>query len=130
MHVSSQLLTDVTVLTVTGDLDATIAAGIQHELLAGLPPRAGGADPGVVLDLSGVGHLSSAGLRSLLILHRHAERDGTRLVLTGLAPPVREVLSATGFLRFFRTAPTVGDACALLRGDGSGQALPLSSGGA
>lgn len=56
----------------------------------------------LLIDLSGVSYISSAGLRTLLLIHREAEQVGTRLILDGLLPEVRFVMSATGFLGFFR----------------------------
>jgi anti-anti-sigma factor len=51
--------------------------------------------------------MSSAGLRVLLLAHRRAQSSRARIVLAGLQPDVREVMSATGFLSFFDVLDTV-----------------------
>ena len=48
--------------------------------------------------------LSSAGLRTLLIVHRHAQQLKAEITLVGLSEEVSFVMSATGFLDFFRIA--------------------------
>lgn len=98
---------DSTVITLDGSLDSGTAAGVQADLEE-LVPDAGTA----VLDLRKMTYMSSAGLRVLLLAHRRAQQGGARIVLTGLAPDVREVMSATGFLDFFEVeeAATADDA--------------------
>jgi anti-sigma B factor antagonist len=62
-----------------------------------------------------VQYISSAGLRTLLMAYRHAERVGTALAVTGLSAHLRSILSATGFLRFFAVADTTADGLAVLQ---------------
>jgi anti-anti-sigma factor len=99
----------VFVCAVAGEIDARTAPEVPE---VALPELKDGRS--VVLDLSGVGYTSSAGLRMLLLLHRHAEASHTRLVLAGLPDAVSEVMSATGFLDAFEQAPDVDAAVELL----------------
>lgn len=85
-----------TIIAFDGSLDSGTAPGVQEEIDR-LMPQAGT----VILDLSKMVYMSSAGLRVLLLIHRRARRDGAKIVLAGLVPDVREVMSATGFLDFF-----------------------------
>lgn len=51
----------------------------------------------LVLDLSGLEYISSAGLRVVLALHKQMSKRGG-LKVSGVADPVMEVLEATGFI--------------------------------
>ena len=98
----------VTVVTLTGDLDGQTAPGAQERIAAQLsPPRK------LLLDMSGVAYLSSAGLRMLLALHRQLADDG-RIVLVGLSEEIKDTMALTGPLRFFPLGDSVDAGLALL----------------
>jgi len=86
----------VTVVALTGDLDGRTSPRLQAQLMPLIPD--GGK---VLLDMSEVAYMSSAGLRVLLLLYRHAHRVQTRLAVVGLSQELKDVMSATGFLNFF-----------------------------
>jgi anti-sigma B factor antagonist len=85
-----------TVVAISVDIDAKSAPELQAEILPLVAP-----DRALVLDVSRVAYMSSAGLRMLLSIYRQAARSGARLLLAGLSPEIREVMSATGFLDQF-----------------------------
>jgi len=102
IHVSE---TDgITVATVEGELDTNSAPLAQQQIL----PL---AVPGVrlVLDMSKVPYMSSAGIRVLLSTYRQVTGKGGRVVLVGIADDVKDTLSITGFLKFFQTCDTLED---------------------
>ena len=102
MRLETHMDSDVTVLAVAGSLDSATAPDLREhlgQLVAGCGP--------VLLDLSRMLCLSSAGLRVLLVICRQAERNGTLLTLAGMPAEVRAVMAATGFLEFFAVADTV-----------------------
>jgi anti-sigma B factor antagonist len=99
----------VAVLTLTGELDAQSAPATQVMLSRVMP----GQTP-VLLDLSEIRYISSAGLRTLLLAYRRAQRIGTPIALVGVSETLRGVLSATGFLRFFQVAESIRDGVAAL----------------
>jgi anti-sigma B factor antagonist len=85
-----------TVVAITGELDSSSSATLRDRLLALIP------DNGQVrLDLSGLTYISSAGLRTLLLVYRQAQNRGTQVTLTDIQDEVRFVMSATGFLSLF-----------------------------
>lgn len=84
------------VISVSGRLDS----GSAGELEAILPVRVR-EQAAVVLSLSDVPYVSSAGLRVLLIGAKAAKAAGNKLVLTGLSPAVREVFDISGFSKIF-----------------------------
>jgi anti-sigma B factor antagonist len=55
----------------------------------------------LILDLTKVEYLSSAGLRLLLMLYREFKAKKGKLVLLGVSEDIRTVMSHTGFLNFF-----------------------------
>jgi anti-anti-sigma factor len=93
---------DVTMITLDGSLDSGTSGGVQADLERLVP-----ASGTTVLDFAKMTYMSSAGLRVLLLAHRRAQTSGARIVLAGLQPDVREVMSATGFLSFFDVMATV-----------------------
>jgi anti-anti-sigma factor len=108
----------VVVFLVRGRL-GTLSAGDLIEALAG--SIACGARR-IVLDLSGVDYLSSAGLLALdAVLGRLHMVDG-ELVICGITEPVRIAFELSGLLAHFREAPSSADALALL----DQNALPAS----
>lgn len=96
MRLTANTRGNTTIIAFDGSLDSGTAPGAAEEIDK-LMPETGT----VILDLSKMTYMSSAGLRVLLLVHRKARRDGAKIVLAGLVPDVREVMSATGFLDFF-----------------------------
>jgi anti-sigma B factor antagonist len=102
MQVDSRIIDDVTVLSVRGEIDAVTAPVLQEHVLKVATPGCR-----LVLDLTHVSFMSSAGLRVLLVLHRTIAGSSGRVVLVGLSDTLRETMAATGFLKFFSTARDV-----------------------
>lgn len=109
MRVAARDEGGVTVLEVSGELDGRTAPAFQEQVLSGLAPGAR-----VLLDLTGVSFLSSAGLRALLLAHREATGRSARLALVGLSDDLRATMSATGFLKFFTVRESLVEAIAAL----------------
>ncbi|WP_330329412.1 STAS domain-containing protein [Streptomyces sp. NBC_00536] len=95
-----------TVLVVTGEINSETSGSLLQSLLPlvreGRPLR---------IDLTAVTYVSSAGLRTLLVVYREAQHAGVAVTLHGVSEEVRFVMSATGFLDFFET----GEAAAAAR---------------
>lgn len=100
-----------TVARLTGELDGQTAPELQRALLPLI-------QEGVVLilNMSEVPYMSSAGMRVLVLLHRQATALGTQLVLLGLRQELQEVLGSTGFLRSFKLVQTLEQALNMQRG--------------
>jgi isoamylase len=94
----------VAVVTLIGDLDASAADTAHSELMASMPSQAE-----VLVDLGDIAHLTSAGVRTLLLFYRQARTRGTVVALVGISDKLRTVLWAAGFLDFFEVADTVLD---------------------
>lgn len=97
----------VTVIKLIGDIDAKTTPAIQDKVLS-----VARSNSQVILDLSQVGYMSSAGLRMLLLLYRTAHFSNENLIMVGLTEEIRDTMSITGFLNFFTTSDTIDSALA------------------
>ena len=85
------------IIAMTGRLD--VASDPEFEE-AGLAALAEG-DYHIVVDLSKLVYISSAGLRSILVVGKKAKANGGNLSLCGLTGIVKEVFEMSGFDSFF-----------------------------
>ena len=102
MHINTRTFSDITVVEVVGDIDGASAPTAQAQLLPHIQPLCK-----LVLDMSAVGYMSSAGLRMMLLVFRQTAGAGGQLALTGLSEDIKDTMSLTGFLDFFSTFDTV-----------------------
>lgn len=102
MEVNVDSLPQATIVKVTGDIDGNTAPAAQQQILPLVEP-----DCKLVLDMSGVQYMSSAGLRMLLMVYRRVPAVNGKIVLIGLSEDIEEVMSVTGFLDFFDTADSL-----------------------
>ncbi len=89
----------VTAVQLVGSIDSITAIQVQDEII---PLAASGKK--ILLDMSKVTYLSSAGLRALLLIYRSICENIGRIVLMGLTDEVRDIMAITGFIEFFETA--------------------------
>lgn len=101
---------DIIIVAPAGEINGQTAPELQEKLL----PL---ARPGckILLDMSGVTYLSSAGLRLLLVFYRQVTGNNGRIVLTGLPEMVADTMSNTGFLDFFEAYALKEEGLAVLR---------------
>jgi anti-sigma B factor antagonist len=92
----------VAVAVVSGEIDSKTAGAAQAELMPLIE-----TSRKTVLDLTQVTFMSSAGLRMLLLLYRQATAREGQVALLGLSDEIRDTMSMTGFLTFFRVADTL-----------------------
>lgn len=109
MNIELEEIDGVMVVTLFGELDGRTAPIVQDRLMA-LPVPDGKA----LIDMSGVGYISSAGLRALLMLYRRFVADNGRVALVGLAENIKDVMAVTGFLEFFDDYETLAEGLAAL----------------
>jgi len=110
MDIEFETVDGITVATLFGELDSRTAPLVQDKLLALPRPQAR-----VLLEMSGVNYISSAGLRALLMLYRRMANSDGRVALVGLTESIRDVMTVTGFLDFFAAYDTLADGLAALR---------------
>ncbi|SAL87071.1 Putative anti-sigma factor antagonist BtrV [Caballeronia arvi] len=100
---------EVLVVAVSGRIDSTTSKQLEDVL-----PERVQVTPRVLLDMSDVQYVSSAGLRVLLKAAKIARGTGHGLVLTGLLPQVLEVFQVIGFDSLFRIAGDRGEGMGVL----------------
>jgi anti-sigma B factor antagonist len=110
MEVNKKRVGPVTVARLTGVMDNASTTQIHEQIVPMLLNRRP-----LLMDLTGVSHVSDAGLRTLLTVYRQAQAVDGSVALVGLSDEVRTVLAATGFLRFFLVANDVPAGISALR---------------
>lgn len=93
MDISIDKTQDVTVVSAGGRLDAAGAPEIEASCKALIQE----GSKRLLLDMATVEYISSAGLRSLLVLAKAVKSAGGAMVLCCLTPAVREVMTISGF---------------------------------
>lgn len=105
MTITAEKIGSAVVARVCGDVTHATSGEFQAKLLGAVQEGCG-----VVLDLSGVGILTSAGLRALLLLHREAGVARKKVFLAAVPVGVKDVMEVTGFWDHFRAEGSVEDA--------------------
>jgi len=105
MKVTLSETNGVSVVAIEGSIDGKTAPLVRQEIASTLD-----ATKSIILDLSKVDYLSSAGLRLLLLIYREFSAKSGKLVLLGISEDIRTVMSHTGFLNFFTLAGTLPEA--------------------
>lgn len=109
MQVKAQHLADVLVVAVDGRIDYVNADEFKAALMPLLGNGAAGGNQ-VVLDLSQLEYISSAGLRVLIIAAREARARKGKLIAVALQPVVREIFEISKFTLVFQVFDSVQDA--------------------
>jgi len=124
MKFNKRVVDDVAVVSLSGALDHESAVDVQDRIAKLLPER-----EHLVVDFSKVTCVSSASLRTMVLLYRQAQALGHTVAVVGLSPEVHNVLEATGFLDFFVLNDTVQGAVAdvLSRSEGRREREPAAS---
>jgi anti-sigma B factor antagonist len=96
MECSTRVVGAVNVVVLNGELDANTSPAAQQAIM---PLATSGAK--ILLDMTGVSFMSSAGLRLLLSTYRQVSTLGGTVALAGLSEELKDTMSMTGFLSFF-----------------------------
>jgi anti-anti-sigma factor len=109
VQVTAVRYADVLVVAVKGRIDYMNAVEFNAALLPYLEKCAAGGDQ-VVLDLSRLEYVSSAGLRVLMIAAKDVRARKGKLVAVSLQPVVREIFEISRFTLVFDVFESVQDA--------------------
>ena len=113
MKLDSRTYADTVVVAPEGRLDHdncdTFRAGLQPHLA-----QAAASRQRVVLDLSGLAYVSSAGLRCFMLAAKETRAAGGRIVLAALRPVVAEIFQISRFDMVFEIFPSVREALGAL----------------
>lgn len=109
MNVNINTENNITKIVIQGRIDSQTSNELQSQII----DNASGLKK-VIIDLSGVSFLSSAGLRVLLMLYRQLKANDGKVVLVGLSDDLLDVMSITGFVNFFEITSSIDEAEKLL----------------
>ena len=109
MRLNQRRYADALVLSPVGRLDHDSSEGFRTELQ---PLLEGAVRDGssIVLDLSGLEYVSSAGLRCFSLAAKQARAQGSRIVVAGMTPLVAEIFQISRFNMLFDIHPGVREA--------------------
>jgi anti-sigma B factor antagonist len=101
MNINIKKVEEINVVELAGEIDASTAPAVQEKVLPLVEP--GGK---ILMYMTQVPFMSSAGLRVLLSVHRQASAKEASLVLVGLSEEIKDTMSVTGFIEFFNICDT------------------------
>jgi anti-sigma B factor antagonist len=94
----------ITVVEMAGDIDASTASQVQEKVLGAAEEKSK-----ILMDMTNVPYMSSAGLRMLLSVYRQVTGKEGKLVIVGLSEEIEETMDVTGFLDFFTVRKTIAE---------------------
>ncbi|WP_295443389.1 STAS domain-containing protein [uncultured Thiodictyon sp.] len=106
MTIDETISDDRTIVALSGRLEATTAPQAEQRLLALATAPAGN----LILDLSGLDYISSAGLRVILMVAKRAKAAQGQFVLCGMNEQIRTIFEVSGFLTILRVVEDCTDA--------------------
>jgi anti-sigma B factor antagonist len=104
MDVTIKEINDITVIEAEGNIDSRTAGEFEKKAVEATKDK-----DKIIIDLSKVDFLSSAGLRALLILYRQVKARNGKIVLVGVSEEIQDVMENTGFINFFILADHMDD---------------------
>ncbi len=108
MILSNEKIGDTLIASVAGQVNSANAGNLESQLLQLVAL----GEHRLVLDLSRLDYISSAGLRVALMLAKRIREQGGRLAFYGMQPHVHEVFDISGFLAILTVVDTRADALA------------------
>lgn len=113
MELREERLGRIALLVPSGRIDSSTAPLLGERIGETL----GGPIGALVLDLSALEYISSAGFRTLLVANRHAQANAIALHLCGLSDKVRQLFDLAGFVELFAIHPQKSEAIAAASSD-------------
>lgn len=110
MEITISNIEQIKVAQISGDIDASTAPTVTETILPLAEP-----DSKIILNMTEVPYMSSAGLRTLLSMYRQVTAKNGQLILVGLSEEIQDTMTVTGFLNFFKTSETVEEAVKALQ---------------
>lgn len=101
---------DVLAVHLSGRLDSSNAGEAEQVLMSHIQD----GPKHVILDMSALEYISSAGLRVVLLSAKHQRKTGGTLSLCGMREHIREVFEVSGFLTLFAVSDDLAGARAAL----------------
>lgn len=93
------------IVIIEGEIDSSTASKVTETIIPLATEKSK-----IILDMTKVEYMSSAGLRTLLSIHRRAIAQEAKLILVGLSEDIKDTMSVTGFLNFFTVSDSLENA--------------------
>ncbi len=106
MEIDLSYENDIAIAKICGRVDTIAARDFQGRLEGAL---ASGSKR-IILDMKDMAYISSAGLRSVLILSKKAQSSDVALIFCGMNDVVRKIFRVSGFSQFTKIAENVEEA--------------------
>lgn len=108
MQITTEKVDTTLVVIPAGRLDSNNATGFEKTVT----DYVRNGERRVVIDLSQIDYISSAGLRVVLMLVKQLKSGSGSLVLCGMKPSIREVFDISGFSKILQIRGTRAEALA------------------
>ena len=116
MNFSARRYANAVVLRMEGRLDQDTCEAFRADIMSHVEESAHGGGA-IVLDLSGLEYVSSAGLRCFMLASRQAKAQRGRIFVAALQPMVAEIFEISHFNLVFQVFGSVQEALAAVSAD-------------
>jgi len=103
MHIAEQFKEGTLIIGLRGRLDTNTSEPFEQRIMAVIDA----GNHRLVVELTELDYISSAGLRVLLMAAKRLKNEGGRLALCGLKDHIREVFEISGFLKILTVVDDV-----------------------
>ena len=97
---------EVNVVSLSGRLDATTYEAAQPAIVEALEK----GSAGMILNMGSLDFISSAGLRTMLVVWKKATADGKKIAMVGVQPPIYKIFKIAALDKVFRFFDNEGEA--------------------
>lgn len=97
MNIIEENRGEIKTFILKGRLDSTASPAFQEQLLRSITQ----GTTHLIIDLSEVNYISSAGVRSLVLIQKEMNKHKGKLYLVDVSKTIEDVLRMTGFLSLF-----------------------------
>ena len=111
MQIDVAVQDGITIIKVTGRMDATTVGGFTDECQTQIRNGSGR----FVVDLGGLEYISSAGLRGILTLGKNCKAAKAALAFCSVQSMVADMFKLSGFMSILTVYPTLDEALAGMR---------------
>jgi anti-anti-sigma factor len=84
MEININTIDSLQIVTLDGEIDSSVASEVTEKIVPLVTEKAK-----IILDMTAVAYMSSAGLRTLLSIHRQASNSDVPLILVGLSEEIK-----------------------------------------
>jgi len=102
MEVTEGRAGNATTLRIVGRVDSSVSKALEQKVL-----DVAMRDSRIVVDLRDMNYVSSAGLRSFIILAKHARSRNQTIALAGMQEEITEIFEISGLLELFAVYDSV-----------------------